>query len=76
MELTVCAGAQKLSAFDKNEDYDWKMAAFDMIFEKIPFLKDKYEDVLKENMDLYYENYVERERDSSLDSDSDDFMGD
>ena len=76
MELTVCAGAQKLSAFDKSEDYDWKMAAFDMIFEKIPFLKDKYEDVLKENMDSYYENYVERERDSSLDSDSDDFMGD
>ena len=37
---------------------------------------DNFEDVLKENMDSYYENYVERERDSSLDSDSDDFMGD
>lgn len=75
MELTVCDGAQKLSAFDKSEDYDWKMAAFDMIFEKIPFLKNKYEDVLKENIDSYYETYVEKERDSSLDSDSDDFKG-
>ena len=32
--------------------------------------------VLLKNNDSYYKNYVERERDSSLDSDSDDFMGD
>lgn len=55
---------QKLSAFDKDEDRGWKVAANDKFVEIFPELKSKQPEVNKK-IEKYYSTYVNRERNLS-----------
>jgi hypothetical protein len=64
-----------LSAFDKDEDREWKMTAINKFFEKFPDIKAKREDEVADMAEDFYSTYVNRERDSEVSSSHDETMG-
>lgn len=61
IDLLWGAGSQKLSAFDRNEDIEWKNAANDKFIEIFPEMKELEEKVNKEK-EYFYETYENRQR--------------
>lgn len=73
LELIISPYAQKLSAFDKEEDREWKESAIAKFYEAFPYLKDKFNKKVEQMKEAYYAAYVNRARDSEV-GDSDDAM--
>lgn len=66
LELIISPYAQKLSAFDKEEDKEWKESAIAKFYETFPYLKDKFDKKVEKMKEAYYAAYVNRARDSEV----------
>ena len=64
IEFMWAPDGQKLSAFDKDEDKEWKVSANDKFIEIFPELSSK-QDKINEMIETYYSNYTNRERNLS-----------
>lgn len=66
IDLIWAPYAQKLSAFDKDEDKGWKETAVNKFYEVFPYLKDKFGDEVADKEVDYYSTYVNRQRDAEI----------
>lgn len=73
-DLLLGPNAQKLSAFDKDEDREWKMTAIKKFFEVFPDVKAQREDEVADMAEDFYSTYVNRERDSEASNSRDETL--